>query len=160
MSKVSSQPPVSKEPAPKPVERKRPVQTERDADGIRIHIPRRAYIILYSVLAVPALIALGIFIGRAHSTRETKSQPESLASGLQPAVPTTRNYLNPGPWGTVEYVPFELSIPEEFLSVRIDEKSDRRWFFRGYNADTLKTFFQQQQLSDAQRQQILMLSWL
>ncbi|MDB6058265.1 MAG: hypothetical protein JWO95_2109, partial [Verrucomicrobiales bacterium] len=159
MSKVSSQPAVSKEPVSKPAERRRPT-ADRESDGIRIHISRRAYVVLYTIVLAPLLVGVGIFLGQHKSAKSTSpAQPQAPMSGLQPAVPTTRTYLNPGPWGTVEYVPFELTIPEEFLSVRMDEKSDRRWFFKGYTADSLKTFFQQQSLSDAQRQQLMQAKW-
>lgn len=160
MSKVSSPAPVAKEPAPKSAERRRSIP-DRESDGIRIHISRRAYIILYTLVLAPALVGLGIFVGqhRRSVTPPSQTQTQLPTTGLQPALPTTRTYLNSGPWGTVEYVPFELTIPEEFLSVRMDEKSDRRWFFKGQTADTLKNFFQQQPLTDAQRQRLLQAKW-
>lgn len=154
MSKSSPQAPVPKEPAAKPNERRR--TNEREHDGIRIHISRRAYLILYTLVLAPILVGIGIFVGQRHWQTTSKPETQStVAPGLQPVATAVRTYLNPGPWGTVEYVPFELSIPEEFLSVRMDEKSDRRWFFKGYTADSLKNFFQQQPLTDAQRQQLL-----
>jgi hypothetical protein len=158
MSKISSQPPVSKETAPKPKEHRRPA-TDRESDGIRIHISRRAYLIIYTLVLAPALIGLGIYFGEHKFGNHPAASATALSPGLQPAVPAVRTYLNPGPWGTVEYVPFELSIPEEFLSVRMDEKSERRWFFKGYTTDTLKAFFQQQPLTDTQRQQLLQAKW-
>jgi len=160
MSKISSQAAVAKEQGAKPVERRRPTG-DRDSEGIRIHISPRAYIILYTVVLAPLLVGLGVFVGQhkklAVFAPETQTQVPT--SGLQPVITTTRTYLNPGPWGTVEFVPFELTIPEEFLSVRLDEKSDRRWFFKGYTADTLKSFFQQQSFTDAQRQQLMQAKW-
>jgi hypothetical protein len=159
MSKVSSQPaPITKDPVSKPVERRR-TTPERDGEGIKIHISRRAYFVVYTILLAPLLVGIGIFVGRhfVQGRFPAQSAPtlQTPGPGLQPAIPTTRTYLNPGPWGTVEFVPFELSIPEEFLSVRMDEKSDRRWFFKGYTADSLKQFFQQQPLTDTQRQGLL-----
>jgi hypothetical protein len=157
MSKVSSQPSAAKESTPKPPERRRP--TADQPDGIRIHISRRAYAFIYGLLLAPALVAAGIYIGRGHWAPQAQASAPAQQDGLQPAIATTRTYLNPGPWGTVEYMPFQLAIPEEFLSVRIDEKSDRRWTFRGYTVDSLKAFFQQQPLTDSQRQQLLKAKW-
>src|SRR5689334_4799199 len=100
MSKVSSQTPVPKEPAVKPMERRRP-SAEREHDGIRIHISRRAYTIIYTVVLAPLLVALGIYVGQHKWNAATQPQAQSsVAPGLQPAVPTVRTYLNPGPWGT------------------------------------------------------------
>lgn len=161
MSKVSVQPPVPKEPASKSTDRRR-ATADHESEGIRIHISRRSYAILYTIVLAPLLVGLGVFVGKHNnntSTAPTVTQTQLPTSGLQPAVPITRTYLNPGPWGTIEYVPFELTIPEEFLSVRLDEKSDRRWFFNGYTADSLKKFFQQQSLTDAQRQQLMQAKW-
>src|SRR3954453_22342137 len=117
MSKVSPQAPVPKEPVAKPPERRR-ATADREHDGIRIHISRRAYIILYTIILAPVLVGVGVFVGghKWNATAKTEAVP-AIASGLQPAVPTVRTYLNPGPWGTVEFVPFELTFPEEFLSV-------------------------------------------
>src|SRR4051794_35657898 len=114
MSKVSVQPSVSKEPASKTTDRRRSAG-ERESDGIRIHISRRAYVVLYTIVLAPLLVGLGVFVGKHNksSSATAPTQTQSPASGLQPAVPITRTYLNPGPWGTVEYVPFELTIPEE-----------------------------------------------
>ncbi len=132
---------------------------DRESDGIRIHISRRAYLVIYTLVLAPVLVGLGLFLGEHKFGSHVATSSTGLAPGLQPALPAVRTYLNPGPWGTVEFVPFELSIPEEFLSVRMDEKSDRRWFFKGYTTDALKNFFQQQPLTDAQRQQLLQAKW-
>lgn len=160
MSKVSLPAPASKEAPRKHVERTRPT-ADREPEGIRIHISRRAYILLYALVLAPLLIGVGIFIGRQNKPALSSSTApaQTPTSGLQPVTSTTRTYLNPGPWGTVETVPFELTIPEEFLSVRMDEKSDRRWTFKGYTPESLKTFFQQQALTDGERQQLLQTKW-
>src|SRR4051794_10309589 len=104
MSKVSPQATATKEAAPKTVERRRS-SSDREHDGIQIQISRRAYVLLYSVIAAPILVGLGVFLGQHNWTFGSKKpQPQAPTTGLQPAVPTTRTYLNPGPWGTVEYV--------------------------------------------------------
>jgi hypothetical protein len=157
MSKVSPQAAPVKEPA-KPTERRRP-SADRESDGIRIHISPRAYLAFYTLIAAPILVAIGVFVGQHKWTNNSTAASQKPTSGLQPVVRTEHTFLNPGPWGTVECVPFELTIPEEFLSVRMDEKSDRRWFFKGYTADSLKTFFQQQPLTDQQRHQLLQSTW-
>ncbi|MGZ5567662.1 MAG: hypothetical protein ACXWKG_11650, partial [Limisphaerales bacterium] len=76
MSKVSSPAPVSKEVAPKSAERRR-LNPDRESDGIRIHISRRAYIVLYTIVLAPVLVGLGFFVGHHRQSVAAPSQPQT-----------------------------------------------------------------------------------
>src|SRR6185369_12373593 len=88
-------------------------------------------------LGLPYLVALGLTISKTNWAIGHKAKAEVPSeSGLGSSFVSVK----PGPWGDLEYVPMNIEIPEEFLSVRADEKVDRRWFFGVTASDQLAQF--------------------
>jgi hypothetical protein len=121
-------------------------------DMVHIHITRRNFWLLAIALGLPYVLALGLTIwktdlafGRKAKAATTSADP--LGSSYIP--------LAPGPWGELEYVPMNIEIPEELLSVRADEKIDRRWFFGGASPEQLTQFLNAAGLNDGQRKELL-----
>ncbi len=127
---------------------------------IKITVTGRACLLVYGITLVPVLLAGGMLLSRM----EWHGKEIHTASAAAPAEPEKKDsanssYLNPGPWGTVECLPFSLEIPEEYLSVRLDEKSDARWFFKGYKQDALTQFFASVVLAQGEREQLAKAKW-
>jgi len=120
---------------------------------IHIQIKPRNFWLAVIGLAVPYLLALAVTISRTDWSIASKAScPETNTPAVFGGsfVP-----VKPGPWGDLEYVPMNIEIPEEFLSVRSDEKQDRRWFFGSASAEKLAQFLGAAELNPAQRKELL-----
>ncbi len=129
----------------------------RDSSGanmIHIQIKPRNFWQAVIGLAVPYLLALAVTISRTDWSFAHKAVNCPATNSPTPFngsfVP-----LNPGPWGDLEYVRMNIEIPEEFLSVRSDEKLDRRWFFGGASPGQLAQFLSGAELNEGQRKELL-----
>src|SRR5689334_14856929 len=65
------------------------------------------------VLILPAVLALGIFVGAAWAKYRPAISPERV-------VGVTR-LAKPGPWGNLGFLPITIAAPVELLSVRNTE---------------------------------------
>lgn len=123
---------------------------------IHIRISRRGCWLLGISLALPYLLALGITVSRVD--RKPGQNVETNATAISTNTSFNGgNYIptKPGPWGELEYVPMSIEIPEEFLSLRADEKQDRRWFFSGAAPGQLGEFLDAAGLTANQKKDLL-----
>lgn len=132
-------------------ERKKVSATMPDGEWINVKVTRRSYVLLFSLCLMPLLLAGGFLLGRVNWAKEWNS----LRPG-HTAIPAQKSFqLNPGPWGTMEYIPFFLEIPEEFLAVRQDQQSERRWFFKNFSREKVNEFFGGVGLSAGEKKQLI-----
>gem|GEM_PF-335077 len=117
---------------------------------MNIKVTRKAYAVVFGLILVPYFLVGGFALGRINwSATWNFFRPTATASHENSPL------LNPGPWGTMEYVPFYIEIPEEYLSVRLDEKSDHRWFFKNFSREKLNQFLGAVSLTASEKQQVL-----
>ena len=145
----------SKGAAPVSFEKEKLAGNRVSTAPLKITITGRACLIVYGVVLVPMVLAATLFLARREGAEaKAATAPTAAVSPVKKEM-----YLHPGPWGTVESVPFSLEIPEEYLSVRLDEKSDARWFFHGYTRAALTQFFAAAGLTEAERAQLTKAKW-
>ena len=108
----------------------------------RRHFPAWACAIL-----APCCLVLGYF---ARELMGVKSG--SVAEGQENTGIAARfTTLQPGPWGDIEVTPIRIDPPEEFLSINVLERVDRRWHFPGASYDDIKALFFKADLTESQR---------
>jgi len=71
------------------------------------------------------------------------------------AVPDRVTVLKDGPWGVMESMPISIQPPEEYLSTRLLQTADRRWYFIGCSTEQLSAMFRSADLSSEQQAQLL-----
>lgn len=113
--------------------------------------PPRAYPWKTMVALTVSGLALGFLAGGIWPWKTPDTTPSYIYKGPRPGAIA----LQPGPWGTLDALPIYIEPPEEFLSIRMVQESDRRWRFEGFTPDQLTTLFQTADLTDAQRAELL-----
>jgi hypothetical protein len=110
---------------------------------LQIDIPRKGYLIVIVLLAIPYFVVAGFLLSKTKWGRKAAGTSEVPPVAQAEAGNASDNATlgKPGPWGNLEYVRMFLEIPEEFLSVRSDETANRHWFFGGYSREKLSEFF-------------------
>jgi hypothetical protein len=129
---------------------KRKLGSEQLKEGgwIDIRISRSASFLIYGMVLLPCFLALGFFLGRSNKLGGWKASPPTASVN---DAPDKSSAVKPGPWGNLEYIPFFIECPEEFLDVRAYEASDRRWFFKDYSREQLTDFLGKLDLTADQR---------
>ena len=97
------------------------------------------------VLQFILLLALAVALWRAWA-------PPFSRPGAAPVADSSDLYFkgHPGPWGDLEYARIVLEPPDQFIPVDGNFFGPTRWFFEGYNRDTLTEFFGQCGLTASQ----------
>jgi len=100
------------------------------------------------VLGCLAVGLLGGFTtGRHLGYGEALDRSRRLPNGSVP--------LKPGPWGELEYTPFNIAAPDDMIPVRMIEQGGTRWMMAGFNADSFVNFLQSTSLTPEVQQQFL-----
>ncbi len=138
--------------------RKKSSPSDRPETGlINIQISSKASIGIALVLLLPYVLMAVVWFGGSRLTPKLETRLDSSASAGKTSATTNAEtvfHLSPGPWGDIEYVPFYIECPEEFLDVRSYEKIDRRWFFGGYSQTQLDQLFNAANLSEKEKSQL------
>jgi len=102
------------------------------------------------VLALGLGYAGGVLFPWKNAAPHAIPTPSDLTAVQDDAKP-----LKPGPWGNMEYLPMSIEPPEEYLSPRLLEETDRRWRFERFTPDQLNTFFKTVDVTAAQLAELL-----
>lgn len=97
-----------------------------------------------------ALLLLSVGMGLGHwISGWLNSTPE------KETVVAVQEQVAKGPWGTLQITRITIERPDEFISVNRNFNSVNRWFFENFQAEQLRNFFRQEDLTAQQQAALL-----
>jgi hypothetical protein len=122
----------------------RPVAGPR---ALHVHFSPRMFIVSAVLIAVPWAVVVGLAV----EMKLHRGARRGASTGEESVETSPRASLGkPGAWGQLEYVRFNLEVPDEFVFVPSQDHPPIRWFFKGYTRDRAAEFLSSAGLTPAQ----------